>query len=54
MKATSFATLAARFLFVAGMVLASLAVPAEAASKKVNVLMLLSDDAGMDQLRLYG
>lgn len=54
MKATSFATLAARFLFVAGMVLASLAAPAEAASKKVNVLMLLSDDAGMDQLRLYG
>jgi hypothetical protein len=54
MKATSFATLAARFLFVAGIVLASLAAPAEAASKKVNVLMLLSDDAGMDQLRLYG
>jgi hypothetical protein len=54
MKATSFATLAARFLFVACMVLASLAAPAEAASKKVNVLMLLSDDAGMDQLRLYG
>ena len=37
-----------------GMLVAGLACPAEAASRKPNVLVVLTDDMGMDQLQLYG
>jgi arylsulfatase A-like enzyme len=53
MKLIHFAkTLAATALIMGG--LAGITLPAQAAPKKPNVLVLLTDDAGMDQLRLYG
>ena len=54
MKKTNFATPVATVLFVAGMALAAHTSPATAATKKPNVLMLLTDDVGIDQLQIYG
>ena len=53
MKIIHVKALLASAVLIGGMALAASA-PAMAASKKPNVLMLLTDDIGMDQLQIYG
>ena len=47
-------TLILSALLTTGVVLAAQSNSADAAQKKPNFLVFLTDDAGMDQLRLYG
>ena len=46
--------LVASALAVAGILFSVVPAPAIAASKKPNVLLMLTDDLGLDQLQIYG